>query len=115
MEIEKLLQIDTDQSDKIGMILSNNIDLMHKSDACISIKNWDKLTMEILAWHKLEVKNLALSGVIESAFIEVFDKADCIQHWHNTGKNDEGMVVSSEKVNELWEVLSKYRDYRHSL
>lgn len=49
------------------------------------------------------------------AFIELFDKAACIQHWHNTGKNDEGMVVSSESVYELWEVLEKYRDLRHSL
>lgn len=52
---------------------------------------------------------------IESAFIELFDKAACIQHWHNTGKNDEGMVVSSEGVYELWKVLDKYRDLRHSL
>lgn len=60
-------------------------------------------------------KQCAIPVVIESAFIEVFDKADCIQHWHNTGKNDEGMVVSSKKVYELWEVLDKYRDYRHSI
>jgi hypothetical protein len=60
-------------------------------------------------------KQCAIPVVIESAFIEVFDKAACIQHWHNTGKDDEGMVVSSEKVHELWEVLEKYRDYRHSL
>lgn len=54
-------------------------------------------------------------AVIESAFIELFDKAACIRHWHNTGKNDEGMIVSSESVYELWEVLDKYRDLRHSL
>ena len=52
---------------------------------------------------------------IEIAFIELFDKAACIRHWHNTGKNDRGMVVSSEKVYELWAVLEKYRDLRHSL
>lgn len=52
---------------------------------------------------------------VEIAFIEIFDKAACIQHWHNTGKNDEGMVVSSESVYELWEVLNKYRDLRCSL
>lgn len=56
-----------------------------------------------------------LDTVIESAFIELFDKAACIRHWHNTGKNDEGMIVSSESVYELWEVLDKYRDLRHSL
>jgi hypothetical protein len=77
MEIEKLLQIDTDQSDKIGMILSNNIDLMHKGDACVSIKNWDKLTMEILAWHKLEVKNLALSGVSKRVLKRICSGEKC--------------------------------------
>jgi len=61
------------------------------------------------------VKLFCQPAVIESAFIELFDKAACIQHWHNTGKNDDGMVVSSEKVYELWEVLDKYRDLRHSL
>ena len=64
MEIEKLLQIKTDQSDKIGMILSNNIDLMYKDKACVTIDNWEKLTMEILAWHENEVKNLAIQRVV---------------------------------------------------
>ena len=64
---------------------------------------------------KAETKQCDIHVVIESAFIEIFDKAACIHHWHNTGKNDEGMVVSSEKVYELWEVLEKYRDFRHSL
>jgi hypothetical protein len=52
---------------------------------------------------------------IEIAFVEVFDKASCIHHWHNKGKNDEGTVVSSQAVYELWEVLSKYKDYRNYL
>lgn len=60
-------------------------------------------------------KEVAIHGVIESAFIEVFDKAACIQHWHNTGKNDEGMVVSSKHVYELWDILEKYKSFRHSL
>ena len=54
-------------------------------------------------------------NVIDSAFVDVFDKASCIQHWHNTGKNDEGMVVSSQHVHELWDVLEKYKSFRHSL
>ena len=53
--------------------------------------------------------------IITSAFIELFDKAACIQHWHDSGKNNEGMVVSSKKVHQLWEVLEKYKQYRHSL
>lgn len=55
--------------------------------------------------------------LIKKAFEEVFDTAACIQHWHDTSYNKEtgeceGMVVSAEKVRELWEVLSKYRDFR---
>jgi hypothetical protein len=58
--------------------------------------------------------------VIESAFCEVFDKAACIHYWHDTLYNKEtgeceGMVVSASHVRELWDVLSKYRDFRHSL
>jgi hypothetical protein len=51
----------------------------------------------------------------KAAFLELFDKAACIQHWHCWGKNDEGMVVNSEKVRELWEVLEKYKSFRHSI
>ena len=65
-------------------------------------------------------QQLRIPPVIESAFCEVFDKAACIHHWHDTLYNKEtgeceGMVVSASHVRELWEVLSKYRDFRHSL
>lgn len=67
-------------------------------------------------WTYNLIKNHSdLSNVIDSDFIEVFDKADCVKHWHDTCENNEGMVVSSEKVYELWEVLKKHRDYRDSL
>jgi len=59
------------------------------------------------------IKAFFIRIVIKSAFKEVFDKATCIQHWHDA-END-GMVVSSKHVRELWEVLEKYRDLRHSL
>ncbi len=52
---------------------------------------------------------------LELAFIELFDKASCIRHWHNVGRNDEGMIVSSKRVMQLWDVLEKYRDLRNKL
>ena len=64
---------------------------------------------------KTEAKQCDIHVVLQSAFIDVFDKASSIQHWHNTGKNDEGMVVSSKDVHELWDVLEKYKSFRHSL
>lgn len=64
---------------------------------------------------KVENKQCDIHNVIESAFIEIFDKSACIQHWHDWGKQDEGMVVSSKQVRELWEVLEKYKSFRHSL
>ncbi len=54
MEIERLLKLEDTDEGKILMIISNNLDLMYKGDACVTIKNWDKLTNEILAWHKYE-------------------------------------------------------------
>ncbi len=33
--------------------------------------------------------------------------AECIRHWHDSGRNDEGMVVSSEHVRLLWEASEK--------
>jgi len=58
MEIEILLKIDTAHFDKIGMIISNNIDLTYKGRACVTVKNWNKLTNEILLWHEKEVKKI---------------------------------------------------------
>tara|TARA_R110000737_G_C14439249_1_gene461078 strand:+ start:507 stop:788 length:282 start_codon:yes stop_codon:yes gene_type:complete len=63
MNIDRLLKIETNHFDKIEMIISNNLDLMHKGDACVSIKKWDNLANEILLWHKSEVEKLSLSGV----------------------------------------------------
>ena len=59
------------------------------------------------------------SKELVEAFLEVFDKASCIQHWHDTLYNKEvneceGMVVSAKKVRELWAVLEKHRELRHS-
>lgn len=48
MDIDRLLQIETSDFDKIEMIISNNLDLMYKGKACVTIDNWDKLTNEIL-------------------------------------------------------------------
>jgi hypothetical protein len=58
MEIEKILNIDTNKVDKLSMILSNNIDFVYNGNACISIYNWEKLKTEILAFHEHEMKKL---------------------------------------------------------
>jgi len=58
MEIERLLKIESSHFDKIQMIISNNLDLMHNGDACVSVKKWSDLTDEILLWHENEVKRL---------------------------------------------------------
>tara|TARA_R110002124_G_scaffold278256_1_gene450128 strand:- start:274 stop:573 length:300 start_codon:yes stop_codon:yes gene_type:complete len=64
MEIDRLLKLeDTDQG-KIEMIISNNLDLMYKGKACVTIDNWDKLTNEILAWRKHENEKLFIPDVM---------------------------------------------------
>lgn len=63
MDIERLLKLkDTDEG-KIEMIISNNLDLMYKGKAAVTIDNWDKLTNEILAWHKYETDKLIIPDV----------------------------------------------------
>lgn len=42
---------------------------------------------------------LALEGLIAAA--------ECIRHWHDTGKDGEGMIVSNAKVHELWAETAK--------
>jgi hypothetical protein len=38
----------------------------------------------------------------------VIEAARCIRHWHDTGRDNEGMVVSSEHVRKLWDALEAY-------
>ncbi len=45
---------------------------------------------------------------LPSQVLAVIEAARCIRHWHNTGRNDEGTIVSSAKVFELWEALGNY-------
>lgn len=40
------------------------------------------------------------------AFIAVAKAAQCIRHWHDTGRDNEGMIVSAEKVRDLWAELA---------
>lgn len=51
----------------------------------------------------------------EKAFKEVFDAADFIRHWHDSGKDGEGIIVSAKAVRRLNETLEEHRDYRKSL
>lgn len=56
MQIEKILKIESNHTDKLEMILSNNIDLYYNNRACVSTDNFDKLISELLAWHENEIK-----------------------------------------------------------
>ena len=50
-------------------------------------------------------------AALESQLAEarnVIEAARCIRHWHDTGRNGEGMIVSAEKVRELWNALEKF-------
>jgi hypothetical protein len=57
MEIEKLLNIENSDREKVLMIISNNMDLMYKERGAVSAEKWDKLTDEILAWNESLAKN----------------------------------------------------------
>lgn len=48
MNIDYILKQDISDSDKLEMILSNNIDLMYNGKACVSIDKWDSVIKEVL-------------------------------------------------------------------
>lgn len=39
---------------------------------------------------------------------EVIEASRCIRHWHDSGRDNEGMVVSSKHVRLLWTALENY-------
>lgn len=43
-----------------------------------------------------------------AAAMKVVKAARYIRHWHNTGRMDEGMVVSTAAVEELWRRLEEF-------
>lgn len=59
-------------------------------------------------WWGPEDIQRAASAALEHlpALLAVVEAATCIRHWHDSGPNNEGMVVSSEHVRKLWEALS---------
>lgn len=63
MEIERLLKLEETDKDKIEMIISNNLDLMYKGKAAVTIDNWNNLVNEILAWRDYEAEKLTLTDV----------------------------------------------------
>lgn len=47
----------------------------------------------------------AISRNHADAILGLARAAECIRHWHDSGKD--GMVVSAEHVRNLWEALAK--------
>ena len=76
MKIEKILKIDTTVDDKIVMIFSNNIDIVYCGEPAVSIDKFEQLRMEILAWHKSEVKKLHLPVVNAWVAVDTPPKVD---------------------------------------
>ena len=67
MDIDRILKMKaSSDDDMLGMILSNNIDIVYQGKACVSINNWSKLKSELLAWRKISINTTQrISGWIE--------------------------------------------------
>lgn len=64
--------------------------------------------VEICASHEaIRAENEHLTKELAEAR-KVIGAARCIRHWHDSGRNNEGMVVSSSHVRELWGALASY-------
>ncbi len=52
MDIERILKMETTERDRLGMILSNRMDIVAMEKACISIDKWEDLASDLLKWHE---------------------------------------------------------------
>ncbi len=74
----------------------------------------DEITNLVLideGWTQLKIEAIlraALGSLSTQPEMTVIEAARCIHHWHDWGKDNEGMVVSSEHVRKLWEALGEY-------
>lgn len=46
---------------------------------------------------------------LDKALVGLIEAADCIRHWHDTGRENEGMIVSNKHVRLLWDEIVKAR------
>ncbi len=65
-----------------------------------AVDNWETMAKDYAFLYK-KFKVLRIS---RDALLEASHK---IKHWHDWGKENEGMVVSSESVRELWKTKNK--------
>lgn len=56
--------METTERDRLGMILSNRMDIVAMEKACISIDKWEDLASDLLKWHESLVTSalVAVSG-----------------------------------------------------
>ena len=47
--------------------------------------------------------------VLRARLLPLLEAAEGIKHWHDWGKDNEGMVVSAEHVHKLWKELSSWQ------
>ncbi len=57
MDIDRILKMETTERDRLGMILSNRMDIVAMEKACISIDKWEDLASDLLKWHESLVKS----------------------------------------------------------
>lgn len=50
MDVDKILEMDCSEEDKLGMLFSNRIDAMFQGNAAITIKKWDELFKDLIVW-----------------------------------------------------------------
>lgn len=72
-------------------------------------ENLDWKRKEGKAGHTQEIKIQLIEELsrAEETIAELVKAGNCIKHWHDWGKNNEGMVVSSEHVRLLWAAISR--------
>lgn len=81
----------------------------------VKIENPSKGLLDFLRGEQERKHNFSNNVNVAYAFKELYEAANCIQHWSDNHYNKEtgkceGMTVSAEHVRNLWEVLYKYKE-----
>ena len=58
----RLTYEDRHDYDEIGMIISNQMDVVFDGNGAVSVKKWDSLARDIMRWHETK-KTLSATGI----------------------------------------------------
>jgi len=69
----------------------------------------DRLKAELEYQKTIEEQMDVINEGLRASHAALVEAASELHHWHDWGKNDEGVVVSSEVVRKIWAALAEVK------